>query len=129
MTSTNSSTVPGKGDYSKEKYTATVTALTPEEVVVHKAKDIGLSTTKKCSTAEALATAIASLVCGILGLFLFYLAVPALVFGIISLGKIEEEKYYRKGKGMAIAGIVLGGLVILAFILIIGFFALIFGAN
>lgn len=73
--------------------------------------------------------AIASLVCGILGLFLFYLAVPALVFGIISLGKIEEEKYYRKGKGMAIAGIVLGGLVILAFILIIGFFALIFGAN
>ena len=63
MTSTNSSTVPGKGDSSKEKSTATVTVLTPEEVVVHKAKDIRLSTTKKCSTAEALATVTASLVC------------------------------------------------------------------
>jgi hypothetical protein len=71
--------------------------------------------------------AIASLVCGVLGLFLLFPAIPALVFGIISLGKIEEEKYYRKGKGMAIAGIALGGVVILTFLLLVGIFALAFG--
>ena len=64
--------------------------------------------------------AVASLVCGILGLILFFPAIPALVLGIISLGRFNRDPQYRTGKGMAIAGIVLGGLVTFLFLLIVG---------
>lgn len=67
--------------------------------------------------------AIASLVCGILGLFLLFTAVPALVLGIISLNRINRDPQYRTGKGMAIAGIVLGGLVILLLLLLVAIIA------
>lgn len=70
--------------------------------------------------------AIASLVCGILGLFLFWLAVPALVLGIISLDRYSNGIYHT-GKGIAIAGIVLGGIVILAILVVLVLFASIFG--
>lgn len=63
--------------------------------------------------------AIASLVCGILGLFLLFTAIPALVFGIISLGRINRDPQYLRGKGMAIAGIILGGLGVLALFIIL----------
>jgi hypothetical protein len=57
--------------------------------------------------------AIASLVLGILGLICSILAgIPALILGIISLKKIDRSPGLQ-GRGMAIAGIVLGGLSIL----------------
>lgn len=71
--------------------------------------------------------AIASFVCGILGLFLFFTAIPALVLGIISLGRYNRGEYYT-GKGLAITGVVLGGLVLFLVFLLIGLFALAFGA-
>lgn len=67
--------------------------------------------------------AIASLVCGVLGLFLLFPAVPALVLGIISLDRINRDPQYRTGKGMAIAGIVLGGIVILLLLLLLAIVA------
>ena len=62
MSSTNTNATPAIAS-STGKSKASVTVLTAAEVVVLKAKDIGLSTTKQCSTAKALATGIASLVC------------------------------------------------------------------
>ncbi len=71
--------------------------------------------------------AVASLVCGILGLFTLFTAIPALVLGIISLGRFKRDPQYRSGKGMAIAGVVLGGLVLFAVLLIIGIVAATWG--
>ena len=70
--------------------------------------------------------AIASFVLGVLGLFLLFPAIPALILGIISLGRYERQEYYT-GKGLAIAGVIMGGLVIFAVLLVVGLFALIFG--
>lgn len=71
--------------------------------------------------------AIASFVCGVLGLFIFFTAIPALVLGIISLGRYSRGEYYT-GKGLAIAGVVMGGVVVFLFLLLVGLFALAFGA-
>jgi len=62
--------------------------------------------------------AIASLVCGIVGLVFagFVLGVLAIVFGAISMKKIRKSGGFFKGRGMAIAGLVLG-IVALAFFL------------
>ena len=50
--------------------------------------------------------AITSLVLAILSFFtLFITALPALIFGIISLVKIEKSRGQLKGRGLAIAGI------------------------
>ncbi len=66
---------------------------------------------------------IVSLVCGILGIY-FPLAIIlgpcALVFGIVGL----NNKY--KNKGMALAGVILGGIEILFWILLIALFATLF---
>ncbi len=70
--------------------------------------------------------AIASFVLGVLGFFVFFTAVPALVLGIISLGRYNRGEYYT-GKGLAIAGVVLGGLVIFLVLLFLGLFAIAFG--
>lgn len=67
--------------------------------------------------------AVASLVCGILGLLTIFTAIPALVLGIISLGRFKRDPQYRSGKGMAIAGVVLGGLVLFAVLLIVAIVA------
>ena len=62
MPSTNSNTTPNDDDPS-EKIEDTVVVLTADdEAVVKDATDIGLSKTKQCSTAKALATVIAALV-------------------------------------------------------------------
>ncbi|SER00505.1 DUF4190 domain-containing protein [Neolewinella agarilytica] len=71
--------------------------------------------------------AVASLVCGILGFFTFFTAIPALVLGIIALGRFNRDPQYRSGKGMAIAGVILGGLVLFAVLLIIGILAATWG--
>jgi hypothetical protein len=69
--------------------------------------------------------AIASFICGILG-FLGITAIAAVVLGIISLSGFSRDPGFRTGRGFAIAGIVLGGLTILGFLLLVTFFALIF---
>ena len=51
--------------------------------------------------------AVASLVCGILFCGVVT-AILAVIFGNIALGKIDESNGAEKGRGLAIAGIVLG---------------------
>ena len=82
--------------------------------------------------------AIASLVLGICGLILFWasflgaaLNILAIIFGIMSITKIKNEPNMYSGKGMAIAGLILGiigfMLMVLAFILFAAFFATFLG--
>lgn len=55
--------------------------------------------------------AIASLVLGLCSLvFCVFTGVPAIFLGIFGLNEINDPRKHLKGKGMAIAGIVLGGL-------------------
>ena len=63
--------------------------------------------------------AIASFICGLVGLFYYQIpcGIAALITGIIGLIKYNPEK--EKGKWMSITGIVLGSLEILWGILII----------
>ena len=73
------------------------------------------------SMTEAIKTsglAIASLVCGILGLFF---AIPAVVCGHIALYRIKSSGEDLKGSGLAIAGLILGylAMMLLLFILIL----------
>ncbi|MFH1134176.1 MAG: DUF4190 domain-containing protein [Nanoarchaeota archaeon] len=75
----------------------------------------------KTSATKTSTWAILALVFGIL------IAPLGIVFGIIALNEIHNNKGIR-GKGLAIAGIVLGGLGILIFTLIITF-ALYFISN
>jgi len=50
--------------------------------------------------------AIAALVLGILGLFLFPLSIPAIICGALGVSRTGEGK--MGGHGMAVAGLVLG---------------------
>jgi len=63
--------------------------------------------------------AVASLVCGILSFFLFFTAIPAVILGFVALGRFKRDPQFRTGKGMAIAGIIIGGLFILLILLLI----------
>jgi hypothetical protein len=57
--------------------------------------------------------AVASFVTGLLSLvccLMFILGIPSLVMGVISLRMIQRQPRRLKGKGFAIAGIILGGL-------------------
>lgn len=56
--------------------------------------------------------AIASLVCGILGLMLLLPCIPAVILGHISLSAIKKSAGALKGRGMAITGLVMGYLMI-----------------
>ncbi len=63
-------------------------------------------------------TAIASFVCGILGFFCVGItSLPAIICGHIALGKINRSNGMIGGKGMAIAGLVMGYMLGLLFIL------------
>ena len=79
--------------------------------------------------------AIIALVCGILSMLCcaipglgFILSIAALVLGIIEVRRIGRNESSTKGKGMAIAGIILGaaglvfGLIIWAILLPLGIF-------
>jgi hypothetical protein len=74
--------------------------------------------------------AITSLVCGILGLCAggVFAAIPAIVFGHIALAQINHLGGMEQGRGMAIAGLVMGyiylALFTLYFVFIFGLFAL-----
>lgn len=67
--------------------------------------------------------AVASMVLGIVGVILFvFFAIPsilALVFGLVALGQIGGSGGTQAGRGMAIAGVVLGGFEILFFVLLL----------
>jgi type IV pilus assembly protein PilA len=68
--------------------------------------------------------AIASLVCGIVNVF--PVSIIAIVLGHISLSQIRKSAGQLKGQGMAIAGLVLGylGIVAIPFILIVAAIAI-----
>ena len=57
--------------------------------------------------------AIAALCCGLVGLFPLA-AIAAIVLGIVAL--IQLQRRIQRGRGMAIAGIVLGGLWLIAWV-------------
>lgn len=58
--------------------------------------------------------AIASLVCAILGGYASTLTIPAIVCGHLALNKIKKEPQHNSGRGLAIAGLILGyfGLIL-----------------
>jgi hypothetical protein len=58
-------------------------------------------------------SAIWSLICGICG-FLCLPIIPAVILGIIALANINKSKGLLKGTGMAIAGLILAGLWVVA---------------
>lgn len=51
--------------------------------------------------------------------FAFFLAIAALVLGIVGLGRVKRAEGYRTGKGFAVAGIVLGGIWLVLLLLLI----------
>ena len=69
--------------------------------------------------------AIASLICGLLG-WIFPAAVAAIILGHVSLSEIGRSAGRLKGRGMAIAGLVMGyaGLFFIPFILIVAAIAI-----
>jgi hypothetical protein len=81
------------------------------------------------SGAPTSGAAIASLVCGIAGMFLFFPAtIPAIICGHVARARIRRTG--EGGAGLALAGLILGylGLVIVVAV-IIGFFVLVAAAN
>lgn len=70
-----------------------------------------ISTVAPSPDAKTSRLAITSLVLGILSIFtLFLTAIPAIILGIIGIFKIEKSAGQLKGKGLAIAGIVVSGV-------------------
>ena len=61
---------------------------------------------------KASGMALASLILSLLGFFCTLTAVVGLILGIIELGRIRRGDHSEKGKGMAIAGVILGALVV-----------------
>lgn len=70
--------------------------------------------------------AIASLICGILGFCCCVTPIPAIVCGHIALSQINREPGRYRGRGMAVAGLILG-YISLAFQLISVVYALLMG--
>jgi len=65
--------------------------------------------------------AIASLVCGIVGLLFFgvLLGTVALVLGSKARNRINAQPERLKGSGMALAGMILGAIDLVAFVLLV----------
>lgn len=64
---------------------------------------------------------IISLGLAVLSLFFIPLSLGAVILGILSLVKFKNNPGVYKGKGFAIAGLILGGLIFLIMALFIGF--------
>ena len=79
-------------------------ASTPAQVSPQSAKTYGM--------------AIASMICGILGLLLWLPCIPAIILGHLGLSAIKKSAGALKGGGMAVAGLVMGYLMIAAIPLI-----------
>ena len=67
---------------------------------------------------QTVGTAVASMILGIVGLFFFgiILGILALILGGVAMNKINSDPEKFSGKGMAITGIVLGIVDVVAFI-------------
>jgi len=61
--------------------------------------------------------AIASLVCSFGGCFLGVPSILAIIFGFVAISQINNSNGTQKGKGLALAGIIIGGIMILLFTL------------
>jgi len=70
---------------------------------------------------KTLGLAIAALVCGIAGLLLFAIVLGplALIFGLQARRKIKESNGALKGDGMALAGVILGPIDVVLWLLIL----------
>jgi len=79
----------------------------------------GMHTSEAVKTSKS---ALWSLICGIASLLICLATVPAIILGIIGLTKIKKSNGVLKGNGLAIAGLVLGG-VLLSFWVIVGIIA------
>ena len=82
--------------------------------------------------AEKKGLAIASLVCGLLfwfGFPGFVCSILAIVFGIIQLKNIKKTPGQYGGKGMAIAGLILGSIGILFFLIVTLVIGLLFAGS
>jgi len=62
--------------------------------------------------------AITALVMGLVGLILNFVSILAIIFGAIALGQLNKDPSL-KGKGMAVAGLVLGIVVFIVWIILI----------
>jgi hypothetical protein len=69
-------------------------------------------------TTQTSGFAVASLVLGIIGFFLNPLSILAVIFGAIALSQSGKNPAFR-GKGMAVAGLVMGIIVIILWVVII----------
>ena len=69
--------------------------------------------------------AIASLICGILGILCVPVAIAAVVCGHLALSAISKSDGYLTGRGMAIAGLICGYLIITlnVFMMAVGIFS------
>jgi hypothetical protein len=93
-------------------------------ITANNCKSCGMPFTMEGTTVEAAGTSngfcVASLVLGIVSLVSFCFPVPAvlaIVFGIIGYNKTTKNGGEGGGRGMAIAGIVCGGIGLLFFVL------------
>jgi Domain of unknown function (DUF4190) len=73
--------------------------------------------------------AVASLVCGIIGLFSCTLltGIPAIVMGIVARSQIRRSGGVQQGDGVALAGIITGAVATAIGVVIIGFYVVLFG--
>lgn len=69
-------------------------------------------------SAQTSGMAIASMICGVLGLLLWLPCIPAIILGHLGLSAIKKSAGALKGGGMAVAGLVMGYLMIAAIPLI-----------
>lgn len=77
--------------------------------------------------------AIASLVCSLAGFFCGITAPLGLIFGFVARGQIKRSAGLQTGNGLAIAGIIVGGiiclLIVLWIVLVVAFGTLSFSTN
>jgi DNA-directed RNA polymerase subunit RPC12/RpoP len=95
-------------------------AISP--ITANNCKSCGMPFTMEGTTVEAAGTSngfcVASLVLGIISLVTFCLPIPAalaIVFGIIGYNQVTKNGGEGGGKGMAIAGMVCGGISVVLF--------------
>jgi len=93
-------------------------------ITANNCKSCGMPFTMEGTTIEAAGTSngfcVASLVLGIISLVAFCFPIPAalaIIFGIIGYNQVTKNGGEGGGKGMAIAGMVCGGISVLFFIL------------
>lgn len=70
--------------------------------------------------------AITALVLGIVSLCIPYIGlvtgIIAIIFGVLAMKEVDRDPHRVKGKGMAIAGLVLGAVALLLYLIVILFF-------